>query len=143
MHASMTFLPSSVDERPPLRRRPPPHERDGRDEPAPEHVRPHPQQPHTAVPDPVVDEALRRVVEEQIGPRAPGAIYQNVDGAFEVLSVVREPEQARVLLRRRSARWAVIVRDVLRPGAEPFAVGSVWTTSDRLVREACVASGGR
>ncbi|MEU2564843.1 hypothetical protein ABZ626_36760 [Streptomyces longispororuber] len=142
MHASMTFLPSSVDERPPLPMRPTPHERDGRDEPAPEHARPHPQQPHAAAVDLAGHEALRRVVEEQIGPRERGAIYQNQDGAFEVLSVIRDRETARVLLKRRSAQWALVVRDVLR-ASEPFAVGSVWTTSDRLVREACVASSGR
>jgi hypothetical protein len=81
-------------------------------------------------------EALRRVVDDQIGPRLPGAIYQNVDGAFEVLALVRDPERARTLLRRRAAQWALIVKDVLRPDGEPFAIGSVWTTSDYLVREA-------
>jgi hypothetical protein len=89
-----------------------------------------------AEPDSMIVEALRRVVADQIGPRMPGAIYQNSDGAFEVLAVIRDREQARALLRRRSAQWAVIVKDVLRPGAEPFPVGSVWTTSDHLVREA-------
>lgn len=87
-------------------------------------------------PDPMIAEALRRVVDDQIGPRAQGAIYQNVDGAFEVLAVIRNPERARALLGRRSAQWALIVKDVLRPGAEPFTIGSVWTTSDHLVREA-------
>ncbi|MFI9311374.1 hypothetical protein [Streptomyces triculaminicus] len=86
--------------------------------------------------DPATDEALRRVIDAQIGPRRPGAIYQNQAGAFEVLALVCDPEQARALLRRRCAQWALIVRDVLRPNAEPFVVGSVWTTSDRLVREA-------
>lgn len=89
-----------------------------------------------AEPDPVILEALRRVVDDQIGPRRPGALYQNIDGAFEVLSVVRDPKLARGLLNRRSAQWAVIVKDVLRADGEPFAVGSVWTTSDRLVRAA-------
>ncbi|MCL7430141.1 hypothetical protein [Streptomyces sp. YS415] len=94
-----------------------------------------------AEPDPMTVEALRRVVDDQIGPRARGAIYQNVDGAFEVLAVIRDPERARALLGRRGAQWAVIVKDVLRPGAEPFAVCSAWTTSDYLVREA-TATGG-
>jgi hypothetical protein len=92
-----------------------------------------------AEPDPMTLEALRRVVNDQIGPRTPGSIYQNVDGAFEVLAVIRDPERARALLGRRSARWALVVKDVLRPGAEPFAVGSVWSTSDFLVREAAAA----
>ncbi|MFJ3497830.1 hypothetical protein ACIPPJ_30155 [Streptomyces sp. NPDC086091] len=72
--------------------------------------------------------------DDGIGPRLAGAIYQNVSGAFEVLAVIRDSERASALLRRR-ARWAVIVKDVLRPGAEPFPVGSVWTSSDHLVRE--------
>ncbi|MET9646187.1 hypothetical protein [Streptomyces syringium] len=92
--------------------------------------------PAAATDDPLLLEGLRRVVDAQIGPRRAGAIYQNVDGAFEVLALVRDPEQARALLRRRCAQWAVIVRDVLRPDSQPVAVGSVWTTSDHLVREA-------
>ncbi len=92
--------------------------------------------PPAAEPDPVILEALRRVIDDQIGPRRPGALYQNIDGAFEVLAVVRAPEQARALLGRRCAQWAVIVRDVLRADGEPFAVGSVWTTEDRLIRAA-------
>ncbi|TLQ38777.1 hypothetical protein FEF34_40700 [Streptomyces marianii] len=79
---------------------------------------------------------MRRVVDAQIGPRLEGAIYTNQDGAFEVLAVIRDPKRARELLNRRCAQWALIVQDRLRPGAEPFAVGSVWTTSDHLVREA-------
>ncbi|MFF9757426.1 hypothetical protein ACF1FC_32445 [Streptomyces sp. NPDC014344] len=78
-------------------------------------------------------------VADEIGPRRPGAIYQNVDGRFEVLSLVTNPADAAQLLRRDSARWAVIVRDTLRPDGQPFAVGSVWTTSDYLIRPARTA----
>lgn len=92
--------------------------------------------PSSGVSDPEILEGLRRVVDDQIGPRREGAIYTNQDGAFEVLAVVRDPKRARELLNRRCAQWALIVKDLLRPGAEPFAVGSVWTTSDRLVRDA-------
>ncbi|MCX5355606.1 hypothetical protein [Streptomyces mirabilis] len=98
----------------------------------------------TAEPDPMILEALRRVIDDQIGPRRPGVLYQNIDGAFEVLSVVRDPEGARALLNRRCAQWAVIVRDVLRADGEPFAIGSVWTTQDLLIRaadDACVLCG--
>ncbi|MFH8797565.1 hypothetical protein [Streptomyces sp. NPDC017941] len=113
--------------RPPLPLRPPPHERDGR-QPSPDSGgRPHPQHllPH-------VDTTVAR----ELGPRRPGAIYQNVDGQFEVLAVVTVPREAAALLRRDAARWAVIVRDTLRPDGQPFAVGSVWTTSDYLIRPA-------
>jgi hypothetical protein len=77
-----------------------------------------------------------RSLTEEIGPRWPGAIYQNVDGHFEVLALITDPVRAAQLLRRDSARWAVIVRDILRPGGQPFAVGSVWTDSDYLIRPA-------
>jgi hypothetical protein len=88
------------------------------------------------------EEALRRVVESQIGPRQVGAVYQNVDGAFEVLDVVLDPRRARELLGRRSALWAVVVKDLLRKGAEPFVVGSVWTSADELVVAAAGAGDG-
>ncbi|MFI0192074.1 hypothetical protein ACH4PW_31580 [Streptomyces sp. NPDC017082] len=75
-------------------------------------------------------------VQDEIGPRQPGAIYQNTDGRFEVLALVTDPADAAQLLRRAAARWAVIVRDTLRPDGEPFAVGTVWTDSDYLIRPA-------
>ncbi|MPY36720.1 hypothetical protein FNH09_37535 [Streptomyces adustus] len=69
-----------------------------------------------------------------MGPRTVGAIYQTSISAYEVLAVIRDPERASALLRR-TALWAVIVRDIMRADAEPYAVGDTWTTSDRLVRE--------
>ena len=78
--------------------------------------------------------------EQEIGPRRPGAIYQNTDGRFEVLALITNPREAAQLLRRGSARWAVIVRDTLRPDGQPYAVGSVWTTSDYLIRPAKTAA---
>lgn len=83
--------------------------------------------------------ASRPNVQDEIGPRLPGAIYQNIDGRFEVLALITDPAEAAQLLRRSSARWAVIVRDTLRPDGIPFAVGSVWTTSDYLIRPARTA----
>ena len=88
------------------------------------------------------DELLRRVIDTQIGPRTEGTIYQNTDGAFLVLEAIRDPQRARELLGRRSAQWALIVRDVLRHDGRPFAVGSVWTTADQLVEAADGTSGG-
>ncbi|MDO0929732.1 hypothetical protein QQY24_31910 [Streptomyces sp. TG1A-8] len=79
---------------------------------------------------------IRPSVQDEIGPRRPGAIYQNSDGRFEVLALITDPVDAAVLLRRDGARWAVIVRDTLRPDGQPFAVGTVWTTSDYLIRPA-------
>ncbi|PWI05690.1 hypothetical protein DIZ27_37815 [Streptomyces sp. NWU339] len=79
--------------------------------------------------------ASRPSVQDEIGPRRPGAIYANTDGRFEVLALITNPVEAAQLLRR-AARWAVIVRDTLRADGQPYAVGSVWTTSDYLVRPA-------
>ncbi|MFD5572746.1 hypothetical protein [Streptomyces cadmiisoli] len=107
--------------RPQLPKRPVPHERVP-DRPTPSNPRPHPRP------------AAR--IDSEIGPRRPGAIYQNVDGRFEVLALITDPAEATQLLRRTCARWAVIVRDTLRPDGIPFAVGSVWTTSDYLIRPA-------
>lgn len=73
---------------------------------------------------------------DEIGPRRPGAIYQNADGRFEVLVLVTNRADAAQLLRRTAAQWAVIVRDTLRPDGQPFAVGTVWTDSDYLIRPA-------
>ncbi|WJV51774.1 hypothetical protein [Streptomyces flavofungini] len=125
--------PPVMEARTPLPRRPAPHERDGR-QPAPDAgARPHPQ--HRL--------AVTAIVDREVGPRRPGAIYQNVGGRFEVLALVTNPNEAAALLRRDSARWAVIVRDTLRPDGQPFAVGSVWTTSDHLIRSAPAGAPGR
>ncbi|WP_121711939.1 hypothetical protein [Streptomyces sp. E5N91] len=82
---------------------------------------------------PITPIALPNTADE-IGPRLPGAIYANQDGRFEVLALVTAPAEAARLLRRTSARWAVIVRDTLRADGQPFVVGSVWTTEDYLIR---------
>lgn len=81
-----------------------------------------------------MNEALRRVVAGQIGPRVPGVVYDNVDGVFEVLDVVTDRSEARRILRRKAAQFAVIIRDVLRADGQPFAVGTVWTASDRVLK---------
>ncbi|MGY4983933.1 hypothetical protein ACWCYL_43620 [Streptomyces sp. 900105755] len=117
MH-SMTAIPA-LDSRPPLPKRPLPHEKTP-DRPTPAGGRPHPQRDAR--------------VDAEIGPRAVGAIYQTSISAYEVLAVIRDPDRASALLKR-TALWAVIVRDIMRVDAEPYVVGDVWTTSDHLVRE--------
>lgn len=84
--------------------------------------------------DQVTVEALRRVVAAQIGPRQPGAIYRNIDGEFQVIDLTTDRTEARRLLKRRSAQFAITVIDTLRDGAEPFTIGSVWTSSDQLIK---------
>jgi hypothetical protein len=78
-----------------------------------------------------LDEALRRVVAEQIGPRRPGVVYGNVDGEFRVDAVITDPSEARRILKRRGAQFAVIVTD--HTGAR-HALASVWTGSDRVLK---------
>ncbi|MGW6016280.1 hypothetical protein [Streptomyces sp. NPDC055210] len=118
----MTDAPADVTaaSRPPLPNRPIPHEKTP-DRPNPGSPRPHPR---------------NASVDREIGPRRPGAIYQNTTGAYEVLALITDPKEAAQLLRRDSARWAVIVRDVLRADSEPYATGAVWTNEDHLVCEA-------
>ncbi|MEU1134127.1 hypothetical protein ABZ383_30440 [Streptomyces sp. NPDC005900] len=79
------------------------------------------------------DEALRRSVAADIGPRQPGTVYRNVDGEFRVLDLILDRDQARRLLNRRSAQFALRVIDQQRDNAQPFVIGSVWTSSDQLV----------
>lgn len=82
--------------------------------------------------DPDTNEALRRVIAGQIGPRKPGVVYDNADGIFEVVNVITDLNEARRILKRRAAQFAVIVRD-LHTGAE-HTTGTVWTGSDRVLK---------
>jgi hypothetical protein len=90
------------------------------------------QAPPSNIPDSQAAEALRRVVADQIGPRQPGTVYDNVDGAFEVLDVVTDTSEARRILGRRGARFAVLIRD-LDAGTERYT-GATWTGSDRVLK---------
>lgn len=71
-------------------------------------------------------------VATQIGPRTPGTVYDNASGIFEVRAVVTDHTEARRVLRRHSARFAVLVRD-LHAGTEHYT-GAVWTGSDRVLK---------
>lgn len=68
----------------------------------------------------------------EIGPRRPGTVYDNASGLFEVLRVVTDPSEARRILKRHAARFAVLVRD-LHAGTEHYT-GAVWTGSDRVLK---------
>ncbi|WP_063756881.1 hypothetical protein [Streptomyces sp. NRRL F-5135] len=78
------------------------------------------------------DEALRRVVAEQIGPRRPGVLYDNQDGIFTVLDVITDPSEARRILKRRAAQFAVTVHDHITGTVS--TIGTVWTGSDRVLK---------
>jgi hypothetical protein len=75
-------------------------------------------------------------VAAQIGPRTPGTVFDNASGAFRVLDVVTDPSEARRVLKRHSARFAVLVRD-LHAGTEHYT-GAVWTGSDRVLKAVTV-----
>lgn len=68
----------------------------------------------------------------EIGPRAVGTVYDNASGAFRVLAVVTDPSEARRILRRNAARFAILVRDC-HAGTEHYT-GAIWTGSDRVLR---------
>lgn len=68
----------------------------------------------------------------EIGPRTPGTVYDNASGAFRVLAVVTDHAEARRVLRRNAARFAVLVRDC-HAGTE-YYTGAVWTGSDRVLK---------
>lgn len=81
---------------------------------------------------PQADEALRRVTADQIGPRTPGTVYDNATGIFQVASVVTDLAEARRILKRRAARFAIEVID-LHTGGRHYT-GAVWTGSDRVLK---------
>lgn len=78
------------------------------------------------------DEALRRVTAQQIGPRRPGVVYYDGDRMVEVKAVITDLAEARRILRRQAARFAVLIRDV-HAGTEHYT-GAIWTGSDRVLK---------
>ena len=78
------------------------------------------------------DEAPRRVTATGIGPRQPGTVYYDGARMVRVEAVVTDPSEARRILRRRSARFAVLVRD-LHAGTAHYT-GAIWTGSDRVLK---------
>jgi hypothetical protein len=69
---------------------------------------------------------------EQIGPRAEGVVYYDGPRMVQVKAVVTDPSEARRILRRNAAKFAVLVRDP-HAGTEHYT-GAVWTGSDRVVK---------
>lgn len=69
---------------------------------------------------------------DQIGPREPGTVYDNASGMFRVLAVVTEPAEARRILRRNAAKFAVLVQDMHTTATH--YTGAVWTGSDRVLK---------
>lgn len=69
---------------------------------------------------------------EQIGPRAEGVVYYDGPRMVQVRAVVTSPSEARRILKRHAARFAVLVRDI-HAGTE-YYTGAVWTGSDRILK---------
>jgi hypothetical protein len=92
--------------------------------------------PHLTPADPVISEALRRVVADQIGPRRPGVVYDTGAGIVKVLRVVTDRSEARRVLKRRGAQFAIEVEDVHTSATH--ITGAVWTGSDRVLKAVTV-----
>ena len=71
-------------------------------------------------------------VAAEIGPRAEGVVYYDGPALVQVLNVVTDPSEARRVLKRHSARYAILIRD-LHAGTEHYT-GAVWTGSDRVLK---------
>lgn len=78
------------------------------------------------------DEALRRVTAAAIGPRKPGVVYYDGPALVRVETVITNPSEARRILRRRSAQYAIEITD-LHTGTSRYT-GAVWTGSDRVLK---------
>jgi hypothetical protein len=71
-------------------------------------------------------------ITAQIGPRQPGTVYYDGSRLVEVRQVVTDPTEARRVLRRRSAQYAIEIID-LHTGDTRYT-GAIWTGSDRVLK---------
>lgn len=78
------------------------------------------------------DEVLARSVATDIGPRKAGVVYYDGPRLVQVRQVITDRTEARRILKRRAAQFAVLVRD-LHAGTE-YATCAVWTGSDRVLK---------
>lgn len=78
------------------------------------------------------DEFLRRSITEDIGPREPGVVYYDGPNLVRVDAVITDQSEARRILRRRSAQYAIQITD-LCTGTSRYT-GAIWTGSDRVLK---------
>jgi len=71
-------------------------------------------------------------ISAEIGPRVAGTVYYDGPRLVEVREVVLDPSEARRVLRRNAAQYAIHVVD-LHAGTE-YYTGAVWTGSDRVLK---------
>lgn len=76
--------------------------------------------------------SIPETISAQIGPRTPGVVYYDGPRLVQVKAVVTDQTEARRILKRQAARFAVLVRD-LHAGTEHYT-GAVWTGSDRVLK---------
>lgn len=76
--------------------------------------------------------ATQTTTAQQIGPRVAGVIYYDGPRLVQVQDVVTDPSEARRVLRRNAARFAILVRD-LHAGTAHYT-GAIWTGSDRVLK---------
>ncbi|MEW2393040.1 hypothetical protein AB0933_32235 [Streptomyces venezuelae] len=78
------------------------------------------------------DEALDRSVAADIGPRTEGVVYYDGPRLVQVRRVITDRDQARRILKRRAAQFAVIVHD--QHANTEYATCAVWTGTDRVLK---------
>ncbi|MBE4790253.1 hypothetical protein [Streptomyces caniscabiei] len=69
---------------------------------------------------------------EQIGPRVEGVVYYDGPRLVQVRRVVTDLAEARRILRRNAARFAIHVVD-MHAGTD-YYTGAIWTGSDRVLK---------
>ncbi|MGW2863315.1 hypothetical protein [Streptomyces sp. NPDC001205] len=80
-------------------------------------------------------EELRRVVVDAIGQRKPGVVYTpggSDDVQLKVLAVTTDRDEARRLLGRRAAQFAITVVDIHT--GQQDVICTVWTDRDRVLK---------
>lgn len=70
--------------------------------------------------------------QSQIGPRTEGVVYYDGPRLVQVRTVITDLTEARRVLKRHAARFAVLVRDI-NAGTE-YYTGAIWTGSDRVLK---------
>ena len=90
------------------------------------------QAPSVSTPTSQADEFLRRSMAADIGPRKPGVVYYDGPSLVRVEAVITDQSEARRILRRRSAQYAIEIVD-LHTGTSRYT-GAVWTGSDRVLK---------
>lgn len=82
--------------------------------------------PHTG------DNVAQVSTAEQIGPRVEGVVYYDGPRLVQVRRVVTDLAEARRILRRNAARFAIHVVD-MHAGTD-YYTGAIWTGSDRVLK---------